>query len=42
MICYKQLEITYPGKKNSGCYECGDRGHYARDCGRYGRRGRRR
>lgn len=30
-----------PFHPDDRCYECGDRGHYARDCSRY-RRGRRR
>jgi splicing factor, arginine/serine-rich 7 len=28
-----------PFHPDDRCYECGDRGHYARDCGRYGRKG---
>lgn len=38
----RSSRMARPFHPDDRCYECGDRGHYARDCSRLGRRTRRR
>uniref|UniRef100_A0A673YTT8 Serine and arginine rich splicing factor 7b n=1 Tax=Salmo trutta TaxID=8032 RepID=A0A673YTT8_SALTR len=37
---YERAPTNRPFDSNDKCYECGERGHYAYDCHRYGRRRR--